>query len=1017
MRDKLRTLLGIESGEESMVSILLTQSVFLGIFIGAFDISAHSLLLSTFDEKMMARGYIISGIAGIMLTSLYSRILTRFQFKNFAFINLVIVALLTLFLWFALVFSPAKWIIFLVFIMFGPLNIMSLYGFRETANRLFSGIQKEKLIRRTGTGLIVGIIFISFAIPVLMSFRFHSHTILLVSESAVFIATIIQGVIGIQFSLDAIEGDQTDEKFEKRKSLLVVLQEGPYIRTIVFFSALSVLTVFFIQYLFMAVTRVQYPLAEDLAGFLGLFTGILMIFTLFAELVVFPYILHNYGLRTCLVILPVLIALFTAIIVPIGLLMGYSPESASGFIIIFLLLVFSRLISRSLKDSVEFTSLRVIYYSIDNKLKSGSWSGMVGSMNEISVLFSGLLLTGLGLFSFVKLVHFSMVLLIITLIWMFIALRLFREYRKSMMNAIEINARKGSEKEITDNYDILKNRFYAYIRFRADYFSLISGDIPVIKKIRNSLYLEEMIVYAYSKRDINLLPVLKKAANNPDFNEEVRQHSAEVVETLLRQSVSHKSENANIIDAAKILSGSRIPQTTEILRLLREKPVESRKLAIYMIGKFRLTDLLPEVCGCLRNPQLIMDAYEVLKSFGPDAKDELIRFYLISSGNTKLSKSILQLLGNICNDESVGFLFSRLWSNSRLLKEIAAKCLIDCKFHPSEDEKQRLNQLISDVIGYITWNLSAKIALERDNDELVLDKIKQETERWNTFLYNILSITYGSGPISMIRENIATGAIEAATYVHEITDILVSDSIKSKLISLLDVIPDEDRVMNLFQFFPGKIPSRKKLLEEIINRDYNLISLWTKACALRSIPEIEGRDMTESVTALLFSPEELIQEESANLIKRSNPELYLSASERIPVSIKIRLDKIINNTLDKEEFLFEKVQFLSRKFGVIAEDEFLSLAGELKYLRILEKESIISSEGCIIWFLENDDVSDDVHVVYNKNIDRLTWKYQNEINLSFYLLPLSAVEEYHFHFPDKSFKILKYIDNKEVNSE
>ena len=54
MRDKLLSVLGIESGEESMVSILLAQSVFLGIFFGAFDISAHSLFLSIFDEKMMA---------------------------------------------------------------------------------------------------------------------------------------------------------------------------------------------------------------------------------------------------------------------------------------------------------------------------------------------------------------------------------------------------------------------------------------------------------------------------------------------------------------------------------------------------------------------------------------------------------------------------------------------------------------------------------------------------------------------------------------------------------------------------------------------------------------------------------------------------------------------------------------------------------------------------------------------------------------------------------------------------
>ena len=88
MRERLFTLLGIESGEESMVSMLLTQSVFLGIFFGAFDISAHSLFLSIFDEKMMARGYVVSGIAGIILTSLYTWFQTRMQFKNFAILTL-----------------------------------------------------------------------------------------------------------------------------------------------------------------------------------------------------------------------------------------------------------------------------------------------------------------------------------------------------------------------------------------------------------------------------------------------------------------------------------------------------------------------------------------------------------------------------------------------------------------------------------------------------------------------------------------------------------------------------------------------------------------------------------------------------------------------------------------------------------------------------------------------------------------------------------------------------------------
>ena len=110
MRDRLFGLLGVESGEESMVSMLLMQSVFLGIFFGAFDISAHSLFLSIFDEKMMARGYVVSGFAGIIFTSLYTWLQTRMEFKNFAIANLFAVTLFTLLLWITLNLSPAKWV-------------------------------------------------------------------------------------------------------------------------------------------------------------------------------------------------------------------------------------------------------------------------------------------------------------------------------------------------------------------------------------------------------------------------------------------------------------------------------------------------------------------------------------------------------------------------------------------------------------------------------------------------------------------------------------------------------------------------------------------------------------------------------------------------------------------------------------------------------------------------------------------------------------------------------------------
>ena len=96
------------------------------------------------------------------------------------------------------------------------------------------------------------------------------------------------------------------------------------------------------------------------------------------------------------------------------------------------------------------------------------------------------------------------------------------------------------------------------------------------------------------------------------------------------QSASSVSEAEKIDGANLILAGTRRPQTTLILRLLRDNSIESKKLAIYMIGKFKLTDLLSDVCGCLNIRGLEIDAYSVLRSFGKDAEDELLRLYLVT---------------------------------------------------------------------------------------------------------------------------------------------------------------------------------------------------------------------------------------------------------------------------------------------------------------------------------------------------------------------------------------------------
>ena len=1010
MRDKLRTLLGIESGEE-VVSMLLTQSVFLGIFIGAFDISAHSMLLSAFDEKILARGYVVSGFAGLIVTSLFYRYQPTLKFKNFAGISLSVVTALTLSLWTWVVFSPAHIAVFILFTLFGPVNIITLICLRGTAERLLTPKQGKRLFPLVDIAMIIGIIVISYTIPVLISLKLQTYNILPAAVIFVFAATIIQFRLGTKFILSGTETIQTSGGTEKRMNLPAVFYEDRYIRIIGVYAALSVVTAFFIQYSFMAVTRQQYPDADEMASFLGLFTGSTLILILVLKRLGFEYFLNKYGMRTCILISPAFIAVLTAIAVAIGLLSGINPLISGGFVQFFIFLLVSRLLSRCLKESVESTSLKIIGYPLEQNLNRGlKITG--SSFNEIMVIFSGVILTCLGLLEFFKLLYFTILLFAISLVWLFVGLRLYGKYRKNLIEDRDKSFLKEPDRDISIRHDSFRNRLSADLDFRRDYFSLVTGDYSVLDKISNTWYYKKIIDNASTNNDINLIPVLKRIALNDTLEEVIRKNASDVA-AFLQIPTAPTEDNEKIREALRVLAGSRKPQTTEILRLLRNNSVESKRLAIYMIGKFRLLDLLSEVCDCLHIPGLMSDAYEVLKAFGPDAEGQLIRYYVISSGNTGLCRIILRLLANTRSADTISFLFSRLWSNSRQLKELTVQLLINCKFAPSEEEKERIQILTSDLIGLITWNLSAKISLEQEHDNFLLDRISNEINRWNEFLFNILSVTYNHGYIARIREALTCQTRESVSYAFEMMDLEVSELVKPKLISLFDVVSERDKLDNLFQFFPGEMPGRRTLLEEIINRDYNFISLWTKACSLRSIDKIEGEEMAESVTALLFSPEQIIQEESANLIGRSNPELYYSASGRIPEHISKRLDKIINGTADKKGSLYEKVNFLSTFFDRIPKDDLLPLALGMMHLNNFDNESLNHSEGSVLWISTGVKEDYDVHVHYYEEAENLIGKYLNQKNADIYLLPFLTVEEYHFQFPDKSDNILKFIDDNE----
>jgi hypothetical protein len=415
--------------------------------------------------------------------------------------------------------------------------------------------------------------------------------------------------------------------------------------------------------------------------------------------------------------------------------------------------------------------------------------------------------------------------------------------------------------------------------------------------------------------------------------------------------------------------------------------------------------MLNEVCLSLLVPGLSDQAEIVLMSFGNKAQEELQRFSLSSSGNVDVTRRLLRLLGSSCREANLGFIFPRLWSGSRLVREAALRELSRCRFIPGEEEKDRLHQLISEVAGILTWNLTARSVLNRNNDRHLCEVLNSEIERWYNFLFDILSITCDPVSVQRIKENLDSATVESVSYALEMIDMVVDEQVKPRLVPLLDMIPDEEKIRQLFQFYPAEIPAYPRLLEDFINRDYNLLGTWIRACVLRNMKSIDDDNMGESVAALLFSPELLLREEAAGLLGRSAKEFYGRTSERISPEIRNHLNRIIEGKVPHEALMYEKTGFLASCFGMSTNDYLIPLASAMFCTENLNDDQLPSADGYILWQCSGTDV----RIVYGPGNRPAAVKGKEG---KYYILPLKAVEDYCIRFPENSDKILDYIEAK-----
>jgi len=939
--------LNIEDNERTSVLLLLTQSIFIGIFFGAFEIGATTLFLDEFDEGMIANAFAVSGFVGIILTSIYTKLQSVITFKRLAVLNLITVAILTGVLRFGFEVFPIRWLIFAIFVMMGPLNIIALLGFWGTVGRLFTLRQGKRLFGLIDTGGIFGIILSSYAIPVILAFRFETKDLLIISAVSVLIALIFQFVIGGKFALDSAS-ESGDQKSRKKPSFMSLFKDR-YVTMMAVFVTLSMVMLFFVSYSFLSVTNEQYPDPREMASFLGLFMGTLMIFTLLIKTFIFSWLMKTYGLKISLAISAFLMVLFTIIASLVGTFFGYTSVS-ENFMLFFMIIALSRLFSKTLKDSIEVPSFKILYQSLDERIRYDVQARVDGTINEFAALMSGLILAGLGALSFFNLIHFSYVLVGFLIIWVFVSLRLYKEYRGSLQKALSSfkTPKEGSIQSGVDYSNYLESTFE-----QKKPGAMIQG-MKVIKEINPYLYDELLPQALHHKSDkgrdyifnwlreandgnmwlkVDEIVSEYKIKLDKDLQNEIsgsakgffkNVSSFEQIDQLLHSKVPED----RIKGAKHLRSIPEGPQTAILVALLRDFEPRVKIEAIKLIEEYKKVELAPALVDLLSSDLYVNHTYHTLISLGEDALDSLDLYFYKTGIEVQTLIRIVRIFGKIRGEKAIQYLLTKLGYPKREVILETIRSLRFCSYKSTEEDLVRLNQVIENVIETTAWNLTASASIIEEEVGLDLKEAIQEELTSNfDLIFELLSLSYEPRSIFQIRENLESGTSEGVNFALELLDLVVAEELKPRLFPLLDDITLDEKIKLLQNFFPLQKMESRELLYAIVNRDYNKINNWTKACALKAFWKVNLKEIKDDLTAQLFNPDPLLRGVAARLIHKTDPEKYAEILLRLPEEIRDELRKIIERDTDEHHLLFSKIQYFRKSA------EFKKIPGlELYYL-------------------------------------------------------------------------------------
>ncbi|MCH7513756.1 MAG: hypothetical protein IH947_07410 [Bacteroidetes bacterium] len=898
--------------ESTKVYLLLLQGFFTGIFLATYDVGAVTIFLQYFEESSLAWAFVASGVVGVFATYLYAYLQARVSFPSLVIGYLISIFLVSSFVWYGLTFyDNFEPIAFTAFVFALPFTYIGLLIFWGTFGRIFTVRQAKRIIGGIDTGQLVASILALFTIGFIIENAIITIVqLFLLSMFALVILLASFIIISVKFSL-------REEAGEKKKTFPIPkMIRNKYLRLMIMFVLISIVAITFVDYAFLSATQTQWPDPNDLGAFIARFEATVVIFSFLFQTFVTDWVIDNYGLKLALLINPALIIILVVIS---GMLGAFSEQ----FVWFFLAISITKLFIDSLRDALDGPTFKLYFLPIDSTVRFDVNTKIEGVATAFAAIIAGLLLI---LMNTLKLDLIVVIFIIIPALiaWFFTTGKMHFSYRTTLqetLSNIKSNVSsfisKGYKEEITPD-EVRENEASVYYSLKLmerlepedfeNSIKKLAGNIPTKGKLFEYTRKKLAQIDMNASRELAEKAVKEAekgggvAISDPDLYEMAKSIDIETRITAAIYLRSHISDENVFV----------------LLELLRDISSIVRMEAMKTARKVKRPETWVIVTDMLSSVVFGNEAAATLYAGGDDVLPVINQVFQKSDQSKDALQRVVQIMGRLGSEKAIDYLWDKVeYPDRKIVREILLS-IRNANFKPDESHAARINAQLDIEIGKAFWNIASQSEIiDKDHNQDLIDSLNYEIESNFEFIYIYLSILYDPASIQLVKENVELGTADGITYATELLDVFISKELKPKLFPLIDDITVSEKLEKVQEFYPRISFNELQTFNYIVNRDFNYINRWTKACALHCMSFHPGTKINQGLIAHLFNPDLLLAENAALVIRKLSEDRLTEIIDRLPddrryyLKDRMRSATLVGEVEEKNKLRFSKTLMLS----------------------------------------------------------------------------------------------------------